>query len=75
MKAALVVLSAVYMVGLVTYEIITLAVAGVALVIAVVSLILGADNRRDLKKLLSNQHNRTEDLVTGLEDDLRKGED
>jgi hypothetical protein len=56
--------------GLVTYEIVTLVVASVALAAAVISLILGTDNRRDLKTLIESQSQRSKDLVEGLEGDV-----
>jgi membrane protein implicated in regulation of membrane protease activity len=60
--------------GLATLELVTLAIAGVALALAVASLLQGRENRKDLKLLASKQNVRASELVEGLEDDLAGGD-
>lgn len=67
--------AAVYLLGLMTYEAAILALAAGALALAVISLLLGADNRRDIKAILEKQNERAGRLVKGLEGDVATGED
>lgn len=64
-----------HILGLMTYEVATLAVAVVALVLAVASLLQGNDNRRDIRALVDLQKDRADRLVAGLEGDVANGEE
>lgn len=70
MKTAAASMLAAFMLGLLTYEAITLAIAASALAVAIVALIQGADTRRDLKVLLDKQNTRAGRLVEELERDV-----